>query len=162
MICRSQKLCSFGSVLIPIDHGLILILTPYQAARVLWAQRDADGPRLPNDDDPDAPIEEVHKLSAEEQEAVRNEGELSFWEQPWPLKTTYLMLFVAAATQGWTQTATNGANLSWPAGLGLGGGLLGNGTETGKTYGTTSCGSTPHRIWVFAAVNAAPYLAAGV
>jgi len=124
---------------------------------VLWAQRDADGRKLPIDDDPDAPVEEVHKLSAEEQEAVRIEGELSFWEQPWPLKTTYLMLFIAATVQGWTQTATNGANLGWPDGLNLGGG-----TATSAAYGAGSCGNTPERIWTFAAVNAAPYLAAGV
>lgn len=129
---------------------------------MLWAQRDADGPRLPIDDDPYAPLDEAYKLSEEEQDAIRSEPTLSFWDQPWPLKTTYLMLFVAAATQGWTQTATNGANLSWPIQLGLGGSSQDNRTDAGKNYGTSICGRTPDRIWAFAAVNAAPYLAAGV
>jgi hypothetical protein len=78
------------------------------------------------------------------------------------------MLFIAATVQGWTQTATNGANLSWPVALNLDGNttitaatdIVADGADT--AYGTTSCTHRPSRIWAYAAVNAAPYLAAGV
>lgn len=113
-----------------------------------------------NRDGEDIFINENEKLTAEEIDAVTDEGRLSFWEQPWPFKTTYLMLFIAATVQGWTQTATNGANLSWPTALRLDGGTIGETPNT--SYGITTCAATPKRIWAFAAVNAAPYLAAGV
>jgi hypothetical protein len=113
-----------------------------------------------NRDGEDIFVNETEKLTAEEIDAVTDEGSLSFWEQPWPFKTTYLMLFIAATVQGWTQTATNGANLSWPAALRLDGGAIGETPNT--SYGITTCAATPKRIWAFAAVNAAPYLAAGV
>lgn len=145
---------------------------------------------MPNDDDTrnhrneTVSVKENEKLNAEEIDAVMHEEDLSFWEQPWPLKTTYLMLFVAATVQGWTQTATNGANLGWPTALRLDGNSTTNGTNpsygntaangtdtpygnattngTNILYGVTTCAATPERIWAFAAVNAAPYLAAGV
>ena len=94
------------------------------------------------------------------------------------------MLCVAAVVQGWTQTVSayigrfpqdiwplgrdsynpvklpeghvlmtfkisNGANLNWPYDLGL----------KSFQYGATP---TAHDVWAFAAVNAAPYLAASV
>lgn len=40
--------------------------------------------------------------------ALDNEPKLGFWDQPWPFRTTCYMLFAAAITQGWNQTATNG------------------------------------------------------
>lgn len=113
-----------------------------------------------NRDGEDIFVNENEKLTAEEIDAVTDEGRLSFWEQPWPFKTTYLMLFIAATVQGWTQTATNGANLSWPTALRLDGGTTGKTPNT--SYGITTCAATPKHIWAFAAVNAAPYLAAGV
>lgn len=105
-------------------------------------------------------VDENEKLTAEEIDAVTAEGHLSFWEQPWPFKTTYLMLFIAAIVQGWTQTATNGANLAWPKALRLDGETPDS--EPNPAHGIATCANTPKRIWAFAAVNAAPYLAAGV
>ena len=77
----------------------------------------------------------------------------TFWDQPWPLKTTVLMLCTAAVAQGWSQTGINAANLSWPRELGLAGDeSFDSGNPTSGFGGG----------WAFAAVNAAPYFAASV
>ena len=71
------------------------------------------------------------------------------------------MLFIAASVQGWTQTGTNGGNLTWPGDLGLK--VIGGGATHAGASDTTSCVNVaPEDQWRFAAVNAAPYLAASV
>jgi hypothetical protein len=154
--------CSSGYVI--LLGPMVLFTHSSQAARVLWAQH-CHNREVPDDNDTIVEgeivsVDETEKLSPEEIDAVIRERDLSFWAQPWPLKTTYLMLFLAATVQGWTQTATNGANLSWPTALKLDDGASGSSSNT--PYGITTCAATPNSIWAFAAVNAAPYLAAGV
>jgi hypothetical protein len=154
----------YSSGCVVLLEPMVLFTHSSQAARVLWAQHYChrevpnDNDRLVNDGI--VSVEATEKLSPEEIDAVTGERDLSFWAQPWPLKTTYLMLFLAATVQGWTQTATNGANLSWPTALKLDDGASGSSSNT--PYGITTCAATPKSIWAFAAVNAAPYLAAGV
>jgi MFS family permease len=80
--------------------------------------------------------------------------------QPSPLRTTFFVLFVAAVVQGWNQTGTTGANLGWPQEL------LFNSEPVDPTRPDRSlnqnCVPGGHNKWIFAAVNAMPYLAASM
>lgn len=101
--------------------------------------------------------EKGNPLTEEEIELLKRESKNPrFWDQPWPLQTTFLMLFLAAIVQGWNQTATNGANLSWAEALHLGPAIA----PATAPNAPPSCGLVPEQVWKFAAVNAAPYLAA--
>lgn len=111
---------------------------------------------------------EISALREAEKESLENAGLITFWDQPWPLKTTVLMLCLAAIVQGWSQTGINAANLSWPTEL--------NATTIDTTKadagsppasnGTTFAPPNPVKGfgggWAFAAVNAAPYFAASM
>ncbi|KAE8146560.1 galactose-proton symport [Aspergillus avenaceus] len=65
------------------------------------------------------------------------------WRQPWPLYYTIALCSVGAAVQGWDQTGSNGANLSFPVALGI--------PESGPN-------KTKHE-WLVGVINAGPYLA---
>lgn len=95
----------------------------------------------------------VPDLTPEESSALQNESSTGFFQQPWPLQSTFAMLFVAAIVQGWNQTSVNSANLTWPQGLGL---IDQNSDEY--------CGLSGFKpeTWWYAAVNAAPFLAASM
>ncbi|KAF9529267.1 hypothetical protein CPB83DRAFT_927280 [Crepidotus variabilis] len=70
------------------------------------------------------------------------------WHQPKDLYLTVLLCSVAAAVQGWDQTGSNGANLSFP-----------------KAFGIESIPGTPDAMkneWLVGLVNAAPYIAASL
>ena len=103
-------------------------------------------------------------LDAKEKTALENERKASFWDQPWPLQTTFLMLFVAAMVQGWSQTGTNGANLGLPGAFGW----ITQSADAASGAGKSNSGTNQNCIpkgndgWIFGAVNAAPYLTAGV
>lgn len=60
------------------------------------------------------------KLDNVEVEALRNEV-LHKWRQPVPLYFTIILCSIGAAVQGWDQTGSNGANLSFPLLFGIGG-----------------------------------------
>jgi hypothetical protein len=100
----------------------------------------------------------VPGISAHELQVLRDEKETGFWGQPWPLQTTFFVLFVAAAVQGWNQTGTTGANLGWPREL------LYRSTPDDALSGklNANCAPSGHEKWLFAAVNAIPYLAASM
>lgn len=66
---------------------------------------------------PDA-FEDVGDLDDSEREALRNET-LHKWRQPTALYFTVILCSVGAAVQGWDQTGSNGANLSWPDAFGV-------------------------------------------
>lgn len=103
------------------------------------------------EDPQDRADEEKLALRTAEKDALRKADKTSFWDQPWPLKSTILMLCTAAVVQGWSQTGINAANLSWPRELHLAG-PFGSGDPTQGSGGG----------WAFAAVNAAPYFAASM
>lgn len=46
-------------------------------------------------------------------------GYLDKWRQPGPLIFTVVLCSLAAAVQGWDQTGSNGANLSFPKEFGI-------------------------------------------
>ncbi|KAL8879056.1 MAG: hypothetical protein Q9192_008313, partial [Flavoplaca navasiana] len=91
--------------------------------------------------DPPA-FESVELLDEVEKGALRNEV-LHKWRQPWPLYFTVILCSIGAAVQGWDQTGSNGANLSWPIEFGV--------PDTGPD-------ATDYNTWIVGIVNAGPYI----
>jgi sugar porter (SP) family MFS transporter len=97
--------------------------------------------------DPDN-FENVHLLDENDKLALRNEVDHK-WSHPWRLYVTIIVCSVGAAVQGWDQTGSNGANLSFPAEFGIGSG---------------SSDALPHPPnwardnWLVGLVNSGPYL----
>ncbi|PWN42296.1 hypothetical protein IE81DRAFT_137327 [Ceraceosorus guamensis] len=85
-----------------------------------------------------ARFESIDGLQEDERSALQKEL-TSRWAAPWTLYLTILACSIGAATQGWDQTGSNGANLSFPAEFGI------DGTDRGE--------------WIVGVVNSAPYLA---
>lgn len=90
-------------------------------------------------------FENVEGIEESEKEALRNEV-VHKWRQPRALYFTVILCSVGAAVQGWDQTGSNGANLSFPDQFGI----------------PDSNPSDPHyqrNLWLVGLVNAAPYIA---
>ncbi|ETN38176.1 uncharacterized protein HMPREF1541_06207 [Cyphellophora europaea CBS 101466] len=81
---------------------------------------------------------ETLDLPEEERDALRFEVTKK-WHHPLKLYVTVAVCSIGAAVQGWDQTGTNGANLSFPEVFGL---------DTGSE----------RDYWIIGLVNAAPYL----
>ena len=88
-------------------------------------------------------FENVKELEPLEREALRNEV-LHKWRQPRALYFTVILCSIGAAVQGWDQTGSNGANLSWPVDFGV--------PDTGDN-------ATDYNTWIVGVVNAGPYIA---
>ncbi|PNS15311.1 hypothetical protein CAC42_5482 [Sphaceloma murrayae] len=89
--------------------------------------------------------ESLDILSDEEKDALRFEKDHR-WKHPLALYFTIVVCSIGAAVQGWDQTGSNGANLSFPLEFGIG---------EGETPGA------PNRIrdsWLVGLVNAGPYI----
>ena len=100
--------------------------------------------------DPPA-FESVEGLTDEEKEAIRNEV-LHKWRQPKSLFFTIILCSVGAAVQGWDQTGSNGANLSFPVAFGISDAdFLADGTTPNPDKATN--------LWLVGLINAAPYIA---
>jgi Sugar (and other) transporter len=99
--------------------------------------------------DPPA-FESVEGLTEGEKEAIRNEV-LHKWRQPKQLFFTIILCSIGAAVQGWDQTGSNGANLSFPVAFNI------------SDAETLPDGSpNPDRdtnLWLVGLINAAPYIA---
>jgi MFS family permease len=80
----------------------------------------------------------VHALTATEIEHLRNEV-IHRWRHPLALYITIFTCSIGAAVQGWDQTGSNGANLSFPTVFGIG-------------------GSSNHDSLLVGLVNSAPYI----
>ena len=91
--------------------------------------------------DPPA-FEDVAELDEAEKDALRNEV-LHKWRQPWALYFTVILCSIGAAVQGWDQTGSNGANLSWPTDFGV----PNEGPE-----------ATDYNTWIVGIVNSGPYI----
>ncbi|KAL8819677.1 MAG: hypothetical protein Q9223_001948 [Gallowayella weberi] len=92
--------------------------------------------------DPPA-FEQVELLEELEKDALRNEV-LHKWRQPRALYFTVILCSIGAAVQGWDQTGSNGANLSWPVAFGV--------PDAGPD-------ATDYNTWIVGIVNAGPYIA---
>lgn len=84
-------------------------------------------------------FETVEGLDPAEVVALRREVTHK-WSQPKALYVTIILCSIGAAVQGWDQTGSNGANLSFPDEFGIGSG-------------------TDYDTWIVGLVNAAPYMA---
>lgn len=87
-------------------------------------------------------FEQVAELDEDEKDALRNEV-LHKWRQPWSLYFTVILCSIGAAVQGWDQTGSNGANLSWPVEFGV--------PDVGDK-------ATDYNTWIVGIVNAGPYI----
>lgn len=90
-------------------------------------------------------FESLSELDETEREALRNEV-LHKWRHPRSLYLTVILCSIGAAVQGWDQTGSNGANLSWPDALGV----------------PDLPGNPPRNGWIVGVVNAAPYIASAL
>ncbi len=91
-------------------------------------------------------FENVDGLTDGERDALRNEF-LHKWRQPRALYFTVILCSIGAAVQGWDQTGSNGANLSFPEAFGIG---------HGETPGHPN---QDRDNWLVGLINAGPYIA---
>ncbi|KAI9736988.1 MAG: hypothetical protein M1834_000577 [Cirrosporium novae-zelandiae] len=91
-------------------------------------------------------FETVEGLTDEEKQSIRDEV-LHKWKQPFALYWTVILCSIGAAVQGWDQTGSNGANLSFPEEFGIGQGDNPNSPNQDRDN------------WLVGLVNAAPYIA---
>lgn len=90
-------------------------------------------------------FESVGRLDEDEKEALRYEA-AHRWSHPTTLYLTIITCSIGAAVQGWDQTGSNGANLSFPTEFGIGEG----GNKASPNYDRDN--------WLVGLVNAAPYI----
>ena len=92
----------------------------------------------------------VPGITEAEKDAISNEV-LHKWRQPRVLYFTIILCSVGAAVQGWDQTGSNGANLSFPDALGI------------PVRDTLLDGSpnpnASRNQWLQGLINAGPYIA---
>ncbi|WWC73562.1 uncharacterized protein I206_107534 [Kwoniella pini CBS 10737] len=115
------------------EHGLQSDVDIFRKAALL-AQR-------PND------YMAIAELSKEDKDALQYEGDHK-WHYPWKLWFTVITCAIGAATQGWDQTGSNGANLSFPTEFGIA-------TPVGQPGGAAD-------EWKVGFVNSAPYISASL
>ncbi|KAF8970958.1 sugar transporter [Flammula alnicola] len=89
-------------------------------------------------------FEDISELSEEDKEIIRRET-THRWSQSRELYMTIVICSLAAAVQGWDQTGSNGANLSFP-----------------QEFGITSEPGNPRanvNDWIVGVINSGPYIA---
>ena len=73
------------------------------------------------------------------------------WKHPAKLYITVIVCSIGAAVQGWDQTGSNGANLSFPLAFGI---------PDGETLADGSPNPDAEKnLWLVGVINAAPYIA---
>ncbi|KAI0427561.1 hypothetical protein F5Y09DRAFT_344594 [Xylaria sp. FL1042] len=70
------------------------------------------------------------------------------WKHPKALYLTIMMNSIGAAIQGWDQTGSNGANLSYPEAFGI--------ADTGEIC--MAAGTCARNSWIIGAINSASYM----
>lgn len=90
---------------------------------------------------------EIQALSEDERAALHKERSHR-WSHPTALYFTIILCSIGAAVQGWDQTGSNGANLSFPKEFGIGNG------------GTPGAPNQVRDSWLVGLVNAGPYIGA--
>lgn len=91
----------------------------------------------------------VEGITDEERAAISNEV-LHKWRQPKILYFTIILCSIGAAVQGWDQTGSNGANLSFPDALGI---------PVGETVNGRPNPDASTNQWLQGLINAGPYIA---
>ncbi|KAK1624693.1 hypothetical protein BDP81DRAFT_106492 [Colletotrichum phormii] len=96
-------------------------------------------------------FESIDELDEAERDALRQEV-THRWKHPWALYYTIILNSIAAAIQGWDQTGSNGANLSFPTALGIP-------DTAGSACGpVASEGDCAKNSWIIGLVNSMPYI----
>ncbi|KAF9871797.1 sugar transporter [Colletotrichum karsti] len=96
-------------------------------------------------------FETLDELDEGEKTALREEV-THRWKHPWPLYYTIILNSIAAAIQGWDQTGSNGANLSFPLALGIP-------DTAGSACGPVANeGDCAKNSWIIGFVNSMPYI----
>ncbi|TVY45366.1 putative metabolite transport protein [Lachnellula subtilissima] len=93
-----------------------------------------------------------HALSPDEVDQLRNEV-LHKWRHPWALYVTIFTCSIGAAVQGWDQTGSNGANLSFPEVFGIGSDSTKDTLLVGLVNGAPYIGSAFVGCWVSDPLN---------
>ncbi|GKT62887.1 sugar transporter [Colletotrichum tofieldiae] len=91
---------------------------------------------------------EIPELTEEDKSILREEVEHR-WRHPKALYFTIIMNSISAAVQGWDQTGSNGANLSYPQVFGI----------SDKGEACLAAGTCERNSWIIGAINSAPYMA---
>ncbi|OQV01316.1 hypothetical protein CLAIMM_06697 [Cladophialophora immunda] len=94
-----------------------------------------------------AAFDSVDGITDAEKTALQDEI-LRKWRQPWTLYLTIALCSIGAAVQGWDQTGSNGANLSFPV-----------------EFGIPDSADSPNAArnqWIVGVVNSAPYMASAL
>ncbi|KAI8935650.1 hypothetical protein NX059_007176 [Plenodomus lindquistii] len=94
-------------------------------------------------------MDKVPGITQEETDSISNEV-LHKWRQPRILYFTIILCSVGAAVQGWDQTGSNGANLSFPDALGIPNSEMVNGAINPNAA---------RNQWLQGLINAGPYIA---
>jgi len=95
-----------------------------------------------------AGIDEIEELDESDRIALREEV-THRWKQPKPLYFTIVLNSIAAAIQGWDQTGSNGANLTFINEFGI--------PEKGSIC--EAQGTCARNQWIVGFVNSSPYIA---
>lgn len=98
-----------------------------------------------------ADFENLQELDEPDRDALRTEITRR-WRHPLPLYLTIVLNSIAAAIQGWDQTGSNGANLSWPQAFGI----PDSPPDCGPSANAARC---QRNTWIVGFVNACPYIA---
>ena len=97
-------------------------------------------------------IDHIPELSEEERFTLHDE-QIHRWRHPRILYFTIILNSIAAAIQGWDQTGSNGANLSFPQAFGI----PDSGPQcTASVAGAALC---EKNSWIVGFINSCPYIA---
>ncbi|KAI7081587.1 MFS transporter [Hortaea werneckii] len=102
-----------------------------------------------------ADFENIPELDNADRDALRTEI-THRWKHPWALYMTIVLNSIAAAIQGWDQTGSNGANLSFPIEFGIAD------TPPYCDPSNPNAELCQDRSWLVGFVNSCPYLAIAV
>ncbi|XPS80986.1 hypothetical protein M3J09_012930 [Ascochyta lentis] len=92
-------------------------------------------------------FEDNSDLNNEDREALRTEKQHR-WNHPKALYLTILLNSISAAIQGWDQTGSNGANLSFPQAFGI--------ADVGPEC--VAAGTCERNSWIIGAINSSHYI----
>jgi hypothetical protein len=96
-------------------------------------------------------FESLEDIDEGEKQALREEV-TNRWKHPWPLYYTIILNSIAAAIQGWDQTGSNGANLTFHQALGIP-------DSAGSSCGpVANQGECAKNSWIIGFVNSIPYI----
>lgn len=92
-------------------------------------------------------IDNIAELDEDDRQTLKTEKQHR-WKHPKALYLTILLNSISAAIQGWDQTGSNGANLSFPQAFGI--------ADIGPEC--AAAGTCERNSWIIGAINSSPYM----